>query len=225
MPSKDCGSHDIFRTDWFFDNPFDRNWHQVQKEWIENGDEFRKRWEAREDVVLDYTKSSTKDMYTKGVIKKYGLAYDNNIIPGAEDLFPTIYENMKAIDNLYLLVVSVFSPQGFLKPHHGDNSGILRCHCTLTVPDDADTKLFVQTDKDEIHEHVYTPGKNFYFDNTLYHWAGNPSKTQERVNIFFDVWPNKHIKKNTGSYQEKHLRAIRSGESLNLKKGITKGII
>lgn len=219
---------EIFKTDWFFDNPFEDNWEAVRDEWIENSDTFIERWSKTPERVLDYDKLKEKtgasNAYAKGAVTKYALCYDNQIIEGAEDLFPTLYENMRKIDRLYLLVISIFHPRSYLLPHHGDSSGILRCHCTLTVPEDADCKLFVQTGPDQIHEHIYKPGSQFYFDNTLYHWAGNPSKTTARANIFFDVWPDDTEIQYTGTYQEKHQRAIDSGTNLNMRKRITKGL-
>lgn len=218
MPAKDTGSHDIFRTDWFFDNPFLDNWHQVRDEWLENHVEFKARW-AEKHKSADYWPGQTV-----GVNHSYPMAFNGEIFEGAEDLFPTLYANLRSLDRMYLCTFSNFQPRCYLKPHHGDNSGIVRCHVTLTTPSDAECKLFVQTDADTIHEHVYQPGKCFFFDNTLLHWAGNPSETEERVNIFFDMWPPGVEIKDTPNYKNKMIQSFRDHTNLNTAVRITPGL-
>ena len=219
MP-KDSGSHNIFRSDWFFDNPFIHNWQQVRDEYLENVDEFKTRWHEKFNGTEDGWPGAVS-----GVVQKYPLAFNGEVFDGFKDLMPTLYNNLASLDRLHLATFSNFQPRCYLKPHHGDNSGIVRCHITLTKPSDADCKLFVQTDKDSIHELVYEPGKAFWFDNTRLHWAGNPSETEERINIFFDMWPlNTEMIRYKQGYKNKMIQSFRDHTNLNTAVKITPGL-
>lgn len=196
---------EVFRTDWHFGrNPIAENWEKISEEWLANKEYYQEKVHGSPYHIAEHGPN-----YQRGEWGNLGLAFNSKILYyGAEELFPTLYECLEQIPLLSNCCFSVIGPKSYLVPHFGDSLPIQRCHTVIEVPDNATSKLFVQTDVEEIHEIEYNLGTSFFFDNTLLHWAGNPSPDQQRVNIMFDVWVDEKSRIDYGDdYYEKQRRS------------------
>lgn len=193
----------VFRTDWHWGrNPIAENWEKISEEWLANKHAYREMAKGHPVEITHHGPD-----YQRGEWSNYGLAFNSRILHEASKFFPTLFECLEQIPLLSNACFSIIGPKSNLVPHFGDSLPIQRCHTVIEVPDNAISKLFIQTDVEEIHEMEYNLGTSFYFDNTLLHWAGNPSPDQERVNIMYDVWVDEKSKIDYGNnYYQKQSR-------------------
>lgn len=175
-----------FRTDFPFEHNFEKMLPIIQQEYNDNYDDYVNN---REGIfVVKYG----KDFAPKGEWTSTWLSYNNEWNEVGRKYFPKTIEWLDSLGCVFHSQFSRLGPNSFLTPHNGiEKDGLQRAQLCLTHPDDAQCTIFAQPRANrEPDKHNYHVGSYFYFDDRVLHWVGNPSKTQDRVVLLFDFWPD-----------------------------------